>query len=282
MKKILYLLCCIAVVTGCRSTSNLEKSSTAAVPTTATSTSAAAAKAYVQRAASVQANKQFLTASAKVGITGFGKDLTVNGSLKMKRDDVVRLSLRFLGVEVGLLEFTPQDVLVVDRINKQYVRAAYSEVSFLKQAGLDFYSLQSLFWNELFVPGSRSALQDADRFKLSEENGQSILSLTDTPALAYYFYTSPSDATVRQLVVKGSKATDKGTFSWTYGNFTTFGARSFPSSMKMSVTGTGKDVGLDLSLSSIGSDDDWNTRTTVSAKYKRRTVAEVFKSLGGL
>ena len=61
-----------------------------------------------------------LTANTKVRLTGIGgKDLSVNGKLQMLRDKVLRLSLRFLGVEVGLMEFTPSGVLVIDRINKQ-------------------------------------------------------------------------------------------------------------------------------------------------------------------
>ena len=59
------------------------------------------------------------------------KDLSVNGTLRMKRNDVVQLSLTFLGMEVGRMEFTPSDVLIIDRFNKQYVRASYDEVSFL-------------------------------------------------------------------------------------------------------------------------------------------------------
>lgn len=102
-------------------------------------------------------SQQGVTASTKVRLSGVGgKDLSVNGKLQMKRNDVIRLSLRFLGMEVGLMEFTPNDVLVVDRINKQFVRAKYGEVSFLRQAGLDFYALQSLFWNELFIPGQHT------------------------------------------------------------------------------------------------------------------------------
>jgi len=247
--------------------------------TTATRIDGATGATFARRVAEVKAKSSFLTASAKVKITGVGKDLSVNGSLKMKRDDVVRLSLRFLGMEVGLLEFTPQDVLVVDRVNKQYVRAAYGEVSFLKAAGLDFYSLQALFWNELFVPGQRDASKAVARFGLERTNGKSILTLTDTPRLSYAFTISSASSLIEQLKVKAAAAGDKGEFLWTYADFQTFSGRTFPTSMQMQVTGTGKDVGLNLQLSSLKTDSDWQTRTTVSSKYKRRAVDEVFRSL---
>lgn len=253
------------------------------VPAEQTTTKAAAeaevAAAYVSKVAALQVNRPCITASAKVSLQGMGKDLNVSGQLRMKRDDVVRLSLRALGFEVAVLEFTPQDVLMVDRINKQYVRAAYSEVSFLRQANLDFYALQSLFWNELFVPGQRKLNAQTAHFHLSHKGAQTLLTLTDTPKLAYTFYTNEEAVRIDELQVKGRNAGDKGSFCWTYAGFREFAGRHFPTQMQMQVSGTGKDMGLSLTLSNLKNDTDWNTRTTVSAKYTRRSVNEVLKGL---
>ncbi len=88
-----------------------------------------------------------MTAKMKLNVDALGKSLSVNGSLRMKRDEVVQLSLSMLGFELGRLEFSPDDVLILDRYHKQYVRCGYDDISFLKSAGIDFYALQSLFWN---------------------------------------------------------------------------------------------------------------------------------------
>ena len=47
----------------------------------------------------------------------------------------------------------------------------------------------------------------------------------------------------------------------------------------MKVSGTGKDLTLGLSLSNLKNDSDWNTRTSLSAKYTRRSLQEVMKGL---
>lgn len=284
MKHLLYILIACVALTGCRSSKGVEKSRHEGESTEHVrldkNDNHATATAYVERVVrEASASKLHLSASVKVGIKGFGKDLSVNGTLRMKRDDVIRLSLRFLGMEIGVMEFTPQDVLLVDRYHKQYVRAAYSEVSFLRQADLDFYALQSLFWNELFVPGERQAKNSVRRFNVVTDNGRAMLTLNDTPQLNYTFVTHADKALIEQVKVKGRKATDKGEFCWTYGNFMPFAGRKFPNNMEMTVTGTGKNVGLTLRLSSLSAESDWNTRTTVSAKYQKRTVEEV---LGGL
>ncbi len=273
------LLLCAAAFASCRSTKNIESATTSSSAVTAPSSTESTAAAVVKNVAKNQVTKTFLTAKVKVEIEGLGKSLSANGTLRMKRNDVVQLSVTFLGMEVGRLEFTPQDVLIVDRLNKQYVRAAYSEVSFLKKANLDFYALQSVFWNELFVPGERNAANSASRFTLSYQNGTPVLSLTNTPQLSYSFLTQPNPALLTALVVKGTKDTDKGEFRFDYSDFSAFDGRQFPNAMSMKVTGTGKDVGLKLNLSRLASDSDWETRTTVSSKYTRRSVDQVLGKL---
>ena len=273
------LLLLVALLASCRSTKNLENATSSSTAVTTPAATPSNAAAVVKNVAKNNLTKNCLTAKVKVEIEGLGKSLSANGTLRMKRDDVMQLSVTFLGMEVGRLEFTPQDVLIVDRLNKQYVRAAYSEVSFLKKANLDFYALQSVFWNELFVPGERSAANSASRFTLSYPNGTPALTLTNTPQLSYTFLTQPSPALLTALVVRGTKESDKGEFRFDYADFSAFDGRQFPNTMSMKVTGTGKDMGLKLNLSRLGNDSDWETRTTVSAKYTRRSVDQVLGKL---
>ena len=241
--------------------------------------------ANVQPHAGSQANVAVYLALCKPGDVIMGMDLNAGGSslsaggtLRMKRDDVVQLSLTFLGLEVGRLEFTPDGVLIVDRMNKQYVRAAYTDVSFLRQAGLDFYTLQALFWNELFVPGQRRADAAAGRFRISASGDHTLLSLTDAPGLDYSFLAQTATGCVDRVYVTPRDGQD-GQFTWTYADFTAVGGKPFPTTMTCAVTGTGKDVGFTLRLSRIGNDSGWPTRTEVSDKYTRRDADEILRRL---
>ena len=285
MKCYLYIALVALTLTACRSSKSAVKA-----PDTNTSASTkthitnnTAALASVKKVAAMHLSQQGVTASTKVRLSGVGgKDLSVNGKLQMKRNDVIRLSLRFLGMEVGLMEFTPNDVLVVDRMNKQFVRAKYGEVSFLRQAGLDFYALQSLFWNELFIPGQHTlSAEGLGRFELVQKAGLNVLTPKNTPKLAYHFYADPQANTIQRLQVRSNNAAEKGEFAFNYDGFEQFGGRPFPTQMRMAVTGTGKkDITLALSLSSLKADASFDTRTTVSAKYTQRSVQQVLGQLG--
>lgn len=289
MKQSLVICIILFSLTACKSSRNIENSVTAgggnSVQTTIVHShekqNTAEALQVAQRVVAQRQTHNSLTANAKVRFSGIGgKNLSVNGKLEMKRDNVIRISLRFLGMEVGVMEFTPQDVLVVDRMNKQYVRASYTDVSFLKQANLDFFALQSLFWNELFIPGQHS-LTDSDlkRFSLKKTGNEFILTPNETPKLTYCFYTNETSALIERIMVRGNNASEKGEFSFSYTDFQTLDNNPFPSKMDMSVKGTGKDISLTLSLSSINNDSSFKQTTSVSSKYTRKDVKDVLGKL---
>ena len=137
------------------------------------------AAAYKARVLSAAQRTGCLTAKVRFQLTGNAvgsmTDMTVSGTLRMKRDDVVQLSLRALGIEVGRLEFSPQDVLLIDRMGKRYVRAKYGDVAFLRQAGLDFHAVQALFWNEIFLPGTQNAEAALPHFDVETAKNQTLL-----------------------------------------------------------------------------------------------------------
>jgi hypothetical protein len=85
------------------------------------------------------------------------KKISVPASLHMRKDDVIRIQLfvPIIGTEVGRLEFTKDYVLIIDRLHKQYIKADYSKIDFLQNRGVGFYVLQALFWNQLFIPGTK-------------------------------------------------------------------------------------------------------------------------------
>ena len=93
----------------------------------------------------VQDNAQtakFITSKVKFSVEVGPQKLTLTGNLKMKRDDVIRLQLMAFGfVEAGRIELTKDYVLIMDRINKQYLKAPYMQVDFLRNSGLNFNAL---------------------------------------------------------------------------------------------------------------------------------------------
>ncbi len=81
---------------------------------------------------------RILWATCRFNLQAGDKDITVPGKLSMRKDEIIRIQLfiPILGTEVGRLEFTPDYVLIIDRLHKEYIKADYTQVDFLKKQGI--------------------------------------------------------------------------------------------------------------------------------------------------
>ncbi|MCQ2267165.1 MAG: DUF4292 domain-containing protein [Bacteroidaceae bacterium] len=130
MKPLTYILTLLLLLSSCTASRQAAQSSDSSVSTGAPTTELPEA----------------VTARLAMDLTD--SELSCTGRLRMLRDDVVQLNLTFLGMNIGTLEFTPDTVLLVDRVNRQYVRARYGDIDALRERSIDFGVLQGLFWGE--------------------------------------------------------------------------------------------------------------------------------------
>ncbi len=219
-----------------------------------------------------------LTCKMKFALDANGKQVSLGGSLRMKRNDVIQLSLVAFGlVEAARIEFTADEVLVVDRINKQYVRAAYGNLDFLNDAGVNFYTLQALFWNELFLPGgTQVTTADNKAFSVTKEADQAVLTGKSTRLLSTRFYTSLADGLLQKTEISAAPPYQ---LNWDYQEFAPVDTKQFPGKMQIDLEGLKHPATITLRLSNVHADADWETRTKVSAKYKQVTTEDVLKLL---
>lgn len=97
---------------------------------------------------------------------GMGKDnYDLGGKIYMKRDKVVRMNLTFMGfIEVGIIEFTPNHILVVNRIGKEYTKASYNDIEALKKNGITFKKIETMAWEKLYASdGKKIKNSDLDK-----------------------------------------------------------------------------------------------------------------------
>ena len=240
-------------------------------------------KAFMQRVHANVQTQEFVTSKVKFAIEVGRLKQSFTGNLKMKRNDVIRLQLMAFGfVEAARLEFTPDQVLIMDRINKQYLRVPYHYVDFLRESGINFYTLQALFWNELFLPNHQSvAQQDMDAFTTMAEGDNMIVSYDDAKAGMNYSWLA-SKATGRISMANiayqdrlNNNATTQ--LNWDYRHFAQMGRKHFPDNMGITVTTPKKELKLSLELNYLGNDSDWETRTNISGKYNEVEIDEILR-----
>jgi len=207
----------------------------------------------------------------------------VGGSLKMKRDDVIQLSLVALGLmEVGKLELTPEYMMVIDRINHLYVKCSYQDIDFLGNTGIDFFTLQSLFWDELFVLDGNGDAPGSSNYKLrSDADGVQLVN-SQSRSVALTFLLNAANQLVRETRFSRAEA-ESPILKWQYAEWTKLGERDFPSSMRISFALPKDKVEAVLKISSVKPDSTWETRTEINKnRYTEVSLQAVFNKIMSL
>ena len=232
----------------------------------------------------VQNNAQtakFITSKVKFSVEVGVQNITLTGNLKMKRDDVIRLQLMAFGfVEAARIEFTKDYVLIMDRINKQYLKAPYISIDFLRNSGLNFYSLQALFWNELFQPNRQTISQeDFLKFNANLDNDDVVITLEDNK-LDYSWLVNQNTGIIKMAnILYKDRFNGNAQLNWDYVDFTTLEAtnKRFPNDMNVTLTTPKKEVKLGIKLNYITNETEWETRTEVSNKYREVPIDEILQ-----
>ncbi len=244
--------------------------------------------AFVESVIDNELTSENIVGNASVKLSMGGQNIKLSGSLRMRRDKVVRLQLMLpiIGTEVGRLEFTPDYVLVLDRMNKQYIKMNYDEVEFLSKNNISFYSLQALFWNEL-VPtkNTRAALSSAADYSVALTDGSTYVPVTLVDGnLKYLWQANRSDYTLSSAVITySSEAAGTSMLTWMYSNFAAVGKKKFPYTQEFSFTtminGVSRRAEVVIDLSDIKTSSDWDAETEISSKYKEVSVESIMSRL---
>ena len=241
---------------------------------------------FVSQVRENQQTNKFITSKVKFSVEVGPQKITLTGNLKMRRNDVIRLQLMAFGfVEAGRLEFTKDYVLIMDRINKQYLKAPYRQIDFLRNSGLNFSALQSLFWNELFKPnqGSEAVVLDKNKKEgegkfTTIENGDDIIINLEDGKMDYSWLASKTTALIRMAnILYKDRFNGNTQLNWDYSEYDVFGRKMFPKKHVITLTTPDKEVKLGMTLNYLGSDTEWDARTEVSNKYREVTVDEILR-----
>ena len=282
--KLTALVVAAVMVASCSSIRNLGhksgKSQDEGKKKTALLTDTLKKDVFLQQVTDNAQTARFITSKVKFSVEVGNRQMTLTGNLKMKRDDVIRLQLMAFGfVEAGRLEFTQEYVLIVDRINKQYLKVPYAQLEFFRHSGIDFYMLQSLFWNELFQPG-KSRLTDKNLKKFTADTGvdNDVIISYENDVLSYRWLTERETARIKMAnVLYANHLRGNYQLNWDYDEFKVSNRKMFPMKHKVMFATPDREVKLEMNLNYMGNDEDWEPRTVISGKYRQMPVDEILR-----
>ena len=238
---------------------------------------------FVQKVSDNQVYSKNITGNMDFTISMGTKEISVPGNLKMRKDEVIRIQLQapVLGFEVGRLEFTPKYVLIIDRIHKEYIKADYNQVDFLQKQGVNFYSLQALFWNQLLLPGTQK-VSESDLKKFDADlsvAGDAVPVTFKQGNMTYCWSTNRTTGRINQADVNYKNSSSSSTLHIDYANFKSVGVKLFPASQKLTfmtnATQKKQELKVSIDMKDVKTDSKWEAETEVSSKYKQISPEDV-------
>jgi hypothetical protein len=205
-------------------------------------------------------------------------NMTTDAQLRIIKNEMIQLSLRIpvLGTEAARINISPEQVIIIDRINKMYFAESMENLKECFPFDFDFYSLQSLFTNRLFIAGKQElTLDDYTSFNYLEDEFSAILNQKDSRGIIYNFTSDYSHQILKTEICKSNKDVD---MNWDYSDFgRTSNNRLFPMKMKMILAIHNDLISMNLNFSSVDIDTSFKLKVDIPQKYKQIDLNQAIK-----
>ena len=215
-----------------------------------------------------------LSAKLKLNANIKGTTFSAGGNMKIKRGEGLQISINALGglIEVARIEMTPEKMLLIYRLGREYAEVRYSEIEAFRSLGLDYSMLEAILMNEVFAPGENILDKALAKMDVKAANGEIILTTPRSRNMQYSFHIEQSSGS---LVLTRGDYNSSVSVDCNYADFTDFAGRSFPRQINFSVA----DMALNLSLSSI---KDGSLKLTSESSLSSYSKVAASKLINGL
>jgi len=213
---------------------------------------------------------------ANIQLSKNEKGMSSGGMLRVIKNEKIQLSFQpFLGIEVFRMIITPDSIIILDRMNKYYVAESMDDIKREVSFDLNFYNLQSMFTNQLFLSG-KPDLNKSDYKLFSIEQAQyNALIKSQDNQLSYSFLTDHSE-TIKSMNMSNKAQTT--VLSWKYDRFNPIKNRQlFPMEMNINLIHPKDEVSVSFSFSKIELDKEIDINLNIPQKYKRITLSQAIE-----
>ena len=272
---ILLCLLIIPILNSCRTAKNASASSTVLTLHT-TSSFLNAYNDKELKYNTLLANIQFDV------VTSSGTEMSSRGQLKIVKDDCIQIFIQpLLGIDVIRAELTPDSIKIVNRLNRWNMIDAFDHIKGDTEIDFNFYNLQALITNRLFLPGEISLTDDQfNLFGWEQTHTGYLLQTSDRNGLQYAF-TADSNEQIISTVIKDDATNYM--LDCSYRNFLPAGHQSFPTNLHIRLRTESKEQhSLALSFSRVEVDIPLTINFPIPANYQRVSLQQIINSIDNL
>lgn len=224
----------------------------------------------------------YRTFSAKLnmGMTSGTKSFSSRANIRIIKDEALQISIQPLfGVEMFRIYMNPDTVFLLDRMNKRYVLESITTLKELYPVGFDYYTMQSLFTNALFVSG-KEKIDPADyrsfSYNRASDQNYHITAQDAESGIDYSFTVNGDDRITFTHLMQPQK---KYYMQWGYHNFAVLNNTIFPHKMDVTLSSASRKIDAELVFSDVATGDPILLTLNVPSGYTKTSVDEILKIL---
>ena len=225
-----------------------------------------------------QINFKTFSSRLNLNLSSGTKSLSSKASLRIIKDKAIQLSVQPLfGVEMLRLYADTDSLVLLDRMNKRYVKESIEDVKRVYPVGFEYKTLQSLLTNHIFVSGQNDVIYaDYDKFLSGRVSDMYYLlkSVDDESGIEYSFEIDGND---RVASTRLFEPRENYSMDWRYGNFVMETNKAFPHKMEVALASEKRKVNVGLEFSGITLDEDFDLQISIPGSYTRATISDIVK-----
>ena len=205
------------------------------------------------------------------------KNLSISGTATMVRNKSVALSLKFFGMEIGQLHVSEDSIVVVDKVNKQYMVQPIG--SALGGFDVNVANLQDLLTGRAFLLGTEQlTAQSKKDFEISDTNGNVKMTPRKQPSgVSYEFMMDGQSGNVSLLSVT-IPGHDQATCSYTDVANTDVGNMAGAAMLAVVLKDKPLSVEFDWNFGKARWNDPADSKEiTIPSNYTRMNASEIIK-----
>lgn len=196
---------------------------------------------------------------------------------KIIKDSLLQASIRpLLGMEAFRITFTPDSVIILDRLKKQYITESIKDSKLMANFDFNFYNLQAMLTNQLYIPGRKEiSPADYNNFNITSTNEAYVLQTKDKAGISYGFNIDASDRIVSTLIYNQKKNIS---LQWSYADFIKDEKYVYPTTMNAVAEVSKKRVNITIIYNKLDIDKNVDIDISIPSKYEKVEFSKLMDS----
>jgi len=199
------------------------------------------------------------------------KSLKLKSSIKIKKDSLIIVSLSpGLGIEAARIKFTKDSIYIMDRLSSHLTKASYKYLLDSMNIAVDFFDIQSILSNELFIyPKDKSQSlqkQFVYNYQIKAQSPDIQFYRKTVSNIEQLIFVDASDYHIKQSII--NEVDKQRNLKISFDDLFSDEFKTIPKSISIVSLSEGKYSTIDLNYTKVVKNKELSFSFRVPSKYK--------------